>query len=49
MRRIFCETLIFTEKLDNIGDSNLLRSIEEMILENPEAGSTVAGTGGIRN
>jgi hypothetical protein len=48
MRRVFRETPIFTEKLDAAGDDNLLRSIEETILENPEAGATVAGTGGVR-
>jgi hypothetical protein len=48
MRRVFRETPIFTEKLDAVGDDNLLRSIEDAVLENPEAGATVAGTGGIR-
>jgi hypothetical protein len=48
MRRAFRETSIFTEKLDAVGRDDLLRSIEDAILENPEAGATVAGTGGIR-
>ena len=48
MRRVFRETLIFTEKLHDVGDDDLLRSIEDAILENPEAGSTIAGTGGVR-
>lgn len=48
MRRLFRETPIFTEKIDSLGDDNLLRSIEDMILENPGAGATIAGTGGVR-
>jgi hypothetical protein len=48
MRRAFRETPIFTEKLNAVGDDDLLRSIEDAILENPEAGATVAGTGGVR-
>ena len=48
MRRVFRETLIFSEKLDVVGDDDLLSFIEEAILENPEAGATIAGTGGVR-
>lgn len=48
MRRLFRETPIFTEKLDAVGDDSLLRSIEESILKNPDAGVTIAGTGGLR-
>ena len=48
MRRTFRETPIFTEKLLAIGDDDLLVSIEDRILENPEAGSMIAGTGGVR-
>jgi hypothetical protein len=48
MRRVFRETPIFSEKLDSVGDDSLLRSIEDDILDNPEAGATIAGTGGIR-
>lgn len=48
MRRTFRETPIFTQKLLAVGDDDLLSAIEEEILENPEAGATVAGTGGVR-
>lgn len=48
MRRLFRETPIFSEKIDDVGGDDLLRSIEDAILENPEAGATIAGTGGIR-
>jgi hypothetical protein len=48
MLRTFRETPIFTEKLAAVGDDDLLRAIEDSILANPEAGATVAGTGGIR-
>jgi mRNA-degrading endonuclease RelE of RelBE toxin-antitoxin system len=48
MRRIFFQTQIFSKKLDSRGGDLLLRRIEEEILKNPEAGATVAGTGGVR-
>lgn len=48
MRRIFFQTHIFSKKLDARGGDQLLRRIEEEILKNPEAGATVAGTGGVR-
>ena len=48
MRRLFRETPIFSEKIDETGGDELLRSIEDAILENPEAGATIAGTGGVR-
>lgn len=48
MRRIFYQTHLFSKKLDSRGGNNLLLRIEEEILKNPEAGATVAGTGGIR-
>jgi mRNA-degrading endonuclease RelE of RelBE toxin-antitoxin system len=48
MHRIFFQTQIFSKKLDVRGGDALLRRIEEEILKNPEAGATVAGTGGVR-
>jgi len=48
MIRTFLETPIFTEKLHAVGGDDLLRSIEDAILANPEAGATIAGTSGIR-
>lgn len=48
MRRIFFQTPIFSKKLDSRGGQSLLMRIEEAILKNPEAGATVAGTGGVR-
>jgi hypothetical protein len=48
MRRIFFQTQIFSRKLDSRGGDALLRRIEEEILKNPDAGATVAGTGGVR-
>jgi hypothetical protein len=48
MHRIFYQTLIFSRKLDSRGGDLLLRRIEEEILKNPQAGATVAGTGGVR-
>lgn len=48
MRRLFRETPIFTQKIDAIGDLELLHLIVEAILENPEVGATISGTGGLR-
>jgi hypothetical protein len=48
MRRVFRETPIFTEKIDEVGGDELLKNIQEAILENPDLGSTIAGTGGIK-
>ncbi len=48
MRRVFFQTHIFSKKLDSRGGDALLRRIEEEILKNPQAGATVAGTGGVR-
>jgi hypothetical protein len=48
MRRLFKETPIFTSKIDELGGLELLKEIEDAILDNPEAGATVSGTGGIR-
>ena len=48
MRRIFYQTHIFSKKLDSRGGEVLLLKIEEEILKNPEAGATIAGTGGVR-
>jgi hypothetical protein len=48
MRRLFRETPIFTERIDELGSEEILLQIIDAILENPEAGATIAGTGGIR-
>ncbi len=48
MRRIFFQTQTFSKKLDSRGGQALLLRIEEEILKNPEAGATIAGTGGVR-
>lgn len=48
MHRIFFQTQTFSKKLDSRGGDPLLRRIEEEILKNPEAGASVAGTGGVR-
>ncbi len=47
MKRTFVETTIFRIKVDGLA-SDLLKRIQDLILENPEAGDTVAGTGGLR-
>lgn len=48
MRRLFRETPLFTEKIDDLDDPELLHLIIDTILENPEVGATIAGTGGLR-
>jgi hypothetical protein len=48
MLRVFRQTPIFSEKLDAVGDDDLLASIEDSILANPNVGATIAGTGGVR-
>jgi len=48
MRRLFRQTPIFSEKLDAVGDDELLHLIEDAILDNPEVGTTIAGTGGVK-
>jgi hypothetical protein len=48
MNRTFKETPIFTQKLEAYKDENLLKSIQDAILENHSIGSTITGTGGIK-
>lgn len=48
MRRTFFQTHLFSKKLGSRGGDALLLRIEEEILKNPEAGATIAGTGGVR-
>lgn len=38
MKRLFKETPIFTKKLESYDDANLLKSIQDVILENPSVG-----------
>ena len=48
MRRIFVEASGFTTKLKKIGADELLSQIQKEILEDPEVGFVIEGTGGIR-
>ncbi|MBI2519527.1 MAG: hypothetical protein HYV97_03895 [Bdellovibrio sp.] len=48
MRRTFIETPIFTEKIEELGGQQLLRLIEDEILDDPDCGATISGTGGLR-
>jgi hypothetical protein len=48
MIRTFKETPSFTAKVESLGDDQLLKDIQEAILENPDVGKTVAGTGGLK-
>src|SRR3989344_5601698 len=48
MRRIFIQTSTFERRVDERGADELSRQIERLILENPEEGAVISGTGGIR-
>ena len=49
MKRLFIETTGFTRHLSKIESGiDILSHIQNIILENPEAGDVVPGTGGVR-
>lgn len=48
MNRLFKETPIFTSKLEEHGVKSLLKDIQDLILEDPEVGAIISGTGGLR-
>jgi hypothetical protein len=48
MKRLFIQTSIFSKRLDEQGVPNLLELIEEEILDTPQAGDVVPGSGGVR-
>lgn len=48
MLRVFKETPTFTKKVESIGDDTLLKDIQDAILQDPDIGDTIAGTGGLR-
>ncbi len=49
MNRTFIEVPMFTKKWKELGlsDENL-RNLENILLDNPKAGDTIQGTGGLR-
>jgi hypothetical protein len=49
MKRTFKETPTFTNRVDCYADKELLKDIQDAILNNPSIGSTVAGTGLVLN
>ena len=49
MNRIFVELPPFRRYLDSLSEGpDLLRSIQESLLVNPEVGDVISGTGGLR-
>lgn len=48
MKRTFIESLDFEQQLEALGESDLLKDIQNEILKNPDSGALVKGTGGIR-
>lgn len=48
MKRLFVETRVFTEKLEEKNAKALLELIQMKILENPTTGDVIPGCGGIR-
>ena len=48
MKRTFRETPTFSQKVESIDGPELLKAIQDSILENPSVGSTIAGTEGLK-
>lgn len=48
MKRTFIQTGIFEKRLRERGGDELLRAVEAAVLDNPEAGDVIQGTGGVR-
>jgi len=48
MKRIFVESTVFQARVRKLGDLELLVTIQKSILENPEIGEIVVGSGGVR-
>ncbi len=48
MKRTFIEATDFKEKIENLDEENLLQTIQNEILKDPETGVLGKGTGGIR-
>lgn len=48
MKRLFVETKIFTEKLEEKKRKDLLETIQAKILANPNSGDVIPGCGGVR-
>ncbi len=46
--KLFIETNIFKNKIDTLGDSDLLKKIQDEILKDRTKGDIVQGTGGLR-
>jgi len=48
MRRVFIEAKDFKKRVDELGGEELLQAIQNEILKDPEKGSIIRETGGIR-
>ncbi|MBI4405680.1 MAG: type II toxin-antitoxin system RelE/ParE family toxin [Deltaproteobacteria bacterium] len=48
MKRTFVELAAFSRRLERSRDPSLLERIQEQILQNPEAGDVIQGSGGLR-
>ena len=48
MRRTFIQAAVFSRRLDERHRPGLLEEIEREILQNPQAGDVIPGTGGVR-
>lgn len=44
----FIETIVFSRRLTMLGLDAELKALQDALIENPEAGATEAGTGGLR-
>lgn len=48
MKRVFIESENFREKIEHIAEDELLNRIQNPILEDPNLGDVIQGTGGLR-
>ncbi len=48
MKRLFIQATIFSRRIDERDRAGLLEQIEQQILEDPDAGDVIPGTGGVR-
>lgn len=48
MKRIFVESEDFRQKVEQLHDDELLKRIQNLILEDPNSGDVIQGTGGLR-
>ena len=48
MKRLFIETSLFTDKIEDLKNKDLEKTVKDLILRNPKAGDVIPGTSGLR-